>query len=468
MAVGSFFAFGVSLIFLLVCENVTAKNYHYDFQGPYCARRTQYGKDSCCDGREDDCSVPIGNTLCYCDVFCDRSVNGDCCPDYESVCLGAPPPPLVTCLKNRVYYSEFQTVKENCNECKCHAGGRWVCEEETCLVEPDMVEQINNDPSLAWTAGNYSEFWGRKFAEGLKLRLGTHDPLKRVKKMSKLSHNYNLKNFPYEFNLLKTNPSMISAIRDQGWCASSWAVSTATVASDRFSFNSHGIETVDLAPQQFLDCVRRKKNSVDQGCNGGYLDIAWNYFNRIGLVDEDCYPYEANVGQCKLQRVTTLQNEGCKQPDNVNRTELYKMGPAYPLRNETDIQYDIYLYGPVQATMKVYHDFFSYRGGVYRRSRHIKNTLANFHSVRLLGWGEERNGYETTKYWIAANSWGTWWGENGLFRIVRGENECGIEDHVLSALPELFEKNLLRARSRKHRKRNVKHGRRAFEYNNRI
>jgi hypothetical protein len=34
---------------------------------------------------------------------------------------------------------------------------------------------------------------------------------------------------------------------------------------------------------------------------------------------------------------------------------------------------------------------------------------------------------------LCANSWGTQWGEAGYFRILRGENECGIESFVLAA-----------------------------------
>ena len=32
---------------------------------------------------------------------------------------------------------------------------------------------------------------------------------------------------------------------------------------------------------------------------------------------------------------------------------------------------------------------------------------------------------------LCANSWGTDWGENGYFRIVRDSNECEIESFVL-------------------------------------
>lgn len=57
--------------------------------GPYCASR--YPGGSCCPGRQDECSAPILTTLCYCDDFCDRSREEDCCPDYWYHCRGIVP-----------------------------------------------------------------------------------------------------------------------------------------------------------------------------------------------------------------------------------------------------------------------------------------------------------------------------------------------------------------------------------------
>jgi cathepsin B len=83
------------------------------------------------------------------------------------------------------------------------------------------------------------------------------------------------------------------------------------------------------------------------------------------------------------------------------------------------------------------------------------------HSVKMVGWGQ-LNG---TQYWLVQNSWGADWGESGappplthyffplllpppppppttrhpsspvtrragFFRILRGQNECGIESLV--------------------------------------
>jgi len=41
----------------------------------------------------------------------------------------------------------------------------------------------------------------------------------------------------------------------------------------------------------------------------------------------------------------------------------------------------------------------------------------------LVGWGEDKG----IKYWIGMNTWGIQFGEEGFFRILRGENECNIE-----------------------------------------
>lgn len=52
------------------------------------------------------------------------------------------------------------------------------------------------------------------------------------------------------------------------------------------------------------------------------------------------------------------------------------------------------------ATMRVYRDFFSYQRGIYRHSAASRSDPSGFHSVRLLGWGEEHNGYNVEKYWV--------------------------------------------------------------------
>jgi len=59
---------------------------------------------------------------------------------------------------------------------------------------------------------------------------------------------------------------------------------------------------------------------------------------------------------------------------------------------------------------------------VYQRTP--GSELAGYHAVRLIGWGVEQN----LPYWLIAHSWDADWGLNGYFKILRGYDECGIEE----------------------------------------
>lgn len=52
--------------------------------------------------------------------------------------------------------------------------------------------------------------------------------------------------------------------------------------------------------------------------------------------------------------------------------------------------------------MKVYHDFFTYQGGIYKHSDISAVDRTGYHSVRIVGWGEEQDYYgRVRKYWVS-------------------------------------------------------------------
>ena len=95
--------------------------------------------------------------------------------------------------------------------------------------------------------------------------------------------------------------------------------------------------------------------------------------------------------------------------------------------------------GPLSVSFEVYDDFMSYSGGVYHHTgvAHNVNRFDPFgitnHAVLAVGYGVDRQSGQN--YWIVKNSWGEGWGENGYFRIRRGNNECNIESIAVEAFP---------------------------------
>ena len=81
--------------------------------------------------------------------------------------------------------------------------------------------------------------------------------------------------------------------------------------------------------------------------------------------------------------------------------------------------------GPVVAYLRVESDLYSYSSGIYESDLCCKaedeNCVIN-HAVLVVGYGSD-NG---TDYWLVKNSWGTYWGDNGYFKIRRGVGECGF------------------------------------------
>lgn len=88
----------------------------------------------------------------------------------------------------------------------------------------------------------------------------------------------------------------INEIYDQARCGSCWTFGVATTASDRTCIHDKGI--VRLAEQDFQCC---KESYSDNVCHGGDPAAAFNCWTTIGLVTQECQPYnipELEKGRC--------------------------------------------------------------------------------------------------------------------------------------------------------------------------
>ncbi|XP_052532873.1 tubulointerstitial nephritis antigen isoform X3 [Tympanuchus pallidicinctus] len=415
------------------------------YQGKSCRIR------GCCTGRNDDCSFNIASraAICYCDQFCASGPPGpiDCCADYWDTCENTVeptrsdepwPPSASGCYKDGRYYGEGAIIKDNCNSCKC-IQSNWKCSNEVCLVRPDLIHRINSG-DYGWKADNYTQFWGMTLEEGFRKRLGTLPPSHSLLNMKAIPGSSLLEEkFPEFFAATYAWPDWIHDPLDQRNCGASWAFSTASVAADRITIHSDGQITDNLSVQNLISCDTRNQH----GCGGGNIESAWRYLKTHGVVSYACYPSfwkhhldSPSENHCYVSSEYGKNHTNGPCPNALeDSNRLYRCGSHYRVSSkETDIMEEIMAKGPVQAIMKVYEDFFLYKEGIYRHS-YKEGSKWKTHSVKLLGWGSlpGKNG-QKQKFWIAANSWGKYWGENGYFRILRGQNECDIEKLILTTL----------------------------------
>ncbi|XP_060840607.1 uncharacterized peptidase C1-like protein F26E4.3 isoform X2 [Rhopalosiphum padi] len=398
--------------------------------GDFCA------KVGCCSERNENCSVPISGTLCYCDEFCyvNRTGSEDCCPDYMSYCkveFLAPEP---------IIYKPNCTHGEviNCNKCRCqkiNGNTTQMCDENECLIDPSLLNTIKiQSHQFGWSARNYSEFWGRTYDDGLKWRLGTLQSPEKILQIVPLKAVFHKDELKSSFDLRKVWGERITDPIDQGWCGASWAISTVQVITDRFVIITRGLMGDALSPKHLLSC---NSFGPQRGCEGGHLITAWNWVRKFGLVTEECNPWDGQMTGCAVSNKSSNNELIVPCPSSTKTAQLRRVGLMYRVTTEEGIMNEIMNWGSVQAMMKVSKEFFMYESGVYKCSNVTKGSKTRYHTVRIVGWGEEQQNGKTVKYWIVSNSWGLWWGENGYFRILKGTNECHIEDFVVAAMADV-------------------------------
>lgn len=159
----------------------------------------------------------------------------------------------------------------------------------------------------------------------------------------------------------------------------------------------------------------------------------------------------------------------------------FKAKNAYTISNNVaEIQREIFQRGPVNSGFYVYNDFETKFGGqgkggqlytgnnplgsdanclIYMRDPELKDKPTGGHAITIVGWGTyvyRKNGIDyNIPYWTCLNSWGVGWGHSGFadyqnrndkpknlkgggyFWIVRGLNNCGIEENVTCGQPNI-------------------------------
>nr|CCA30060.1 unnamed protein product [Neospora caninum Liverpool] len=281
--------------------------------------------------------------------------------------------------------------------------------------------------------------------EGLRLPSGVPLPAKTV------FENAN-EPVPANFDARTAFPvckDVVGHVRDQGDCGSCWAFASTEAFNDRLCIRSQGKGVMPLSTQHTTSCCNAI-HCASFGCNGGQPGMAWRWFERKGVVtggDFDtlgkgttCWPYEipfcahhakAPFPNCDTDvrpRKTPKCRKDCEEAAYSEHVlpfdkDVHKASSSYSLRSRDAVKRDMMAHGTVTGAFMVYEDFLNYKSGVYK---HVYGGPLGGHAIKIIGWGTE----DGEEYWHAVNSWNTYWGDSGHFKIEMGQ--CGVDNEMVA------------------------------------
>ena len=289
-------------------------------------------------------------------------------------------------------------------------------------------------------------------------------------------------NLPSSFDGVKIWGNKLTKVFKQGNCGSCWAFASNSTLADRFNIQSLGKLSIQLSPTKMLLCSniqndmsenntgkiqsQEVEDIVNFACFGNTLIEACNYLYVCGSNTTNCISYDNFSNIDEFQSLTNFNNYSklplCSKISGPNLdmcdnrivlnsvsevigkpARFYRAFALYGIYGSTlynkkgsekQIRIEIYKWGPVCTAFEVYPDFYTFDPTTDIYEWNGKGDKISGHAVEIVGWGEE-NG---KKYWQIKNSWGKEWGQNGYFKMVRGNNNCKLEENCLGMLPDFF------------------------------
>lgn len=304
-----------------------------------------------------------------------------------------------------------------------------------------LAQKINQDASSDWRAQEIHRF--SSFSQGEAKMLGGTivNSEEYLRFPIKFFTEEEIKAAPDSFDARNAWPNCTSLyeIYDQANCASDYAFAAVESLQDRICIKSGQDYQVRLSAEDLLECCDKCGN----GCGGGSLAGAWEYLYDYGVCTGSQY---MNQEWCKPYFFAPCSHTGSSRvyppcPAQAQTPRCYYVCPNryYDTPYGMDMHFsngaenvpyvsmttEISTNGPVTATMDLYEDFLTYKSGVYS---HTSGNKIGKLSVKIIGYGTD-NG---KMFWLAVNSWNETWGSQGLFKILRGNNECNIEQNVMA------------------------------------
>jgi len=151
-------------------------------------------------------------------------------------------------------------------------------------------------------------------------------------------------------------------------------------------------------------------------CGGGGCDFGWllngpsRYLSTTGVPDEACMPYTSG---------STGEDVACSNKcADASERSFRIAGTSEPSRfgSGIDVVKEALKRGPLMTSMRVYADFITYTGGIYK---HVTGNVLGGHAISLVGYDEEK------RAWLIRNSWGQEWGDKG-YAWISWDDRSGV------------------------------------------
>jgi cathepsin X len=221
------------------------------------------------------------------------------------------------------------------------------------------------------------------------------------------------------------------------YCGSCWAHGTTSALADRFNIllKDHNPTPVGLNPQVMVNC------QAGGDCGGGDPSGVYDYAYQFGIPDSSCEQYVArDLDSPTCHPIDVCRDchgppppegdSGIKNCWAVTNYKKYYASEYYSVSGPDEMKAELFKNGPIGCGIDATDGFEAYEGGIY--SERNDWSMIN-HEISVLGYGFDED--TQTEYWIGRNSWGTYWGEHGFFRIKMYEDNLAIEDDCIAAIP---------------------------------
>lgn len=261
-----------------------------------------------------------------------------------------------------------------------------------------ILHNLDNSQNFTMNINQFTDLTPIEFKEqftgGLKVEVGSYGCATFTSSAS---------GAPVSIDWRKKNA--VTSVKDQGQCGSCWTFSSTGASEGAWAIATGDL--IDLSEEQLVECATGVQYG-SHGCSGGQMEGAFKYLIQNGQCALSSYPYTSGNGKsgsCK----------SCSEIAHFSSCSDVKPNDQISLKGAVAKQ-------PVAVAIEADTRYFqSYAGGILDSASCGTNLD---HGVLIVGYGEE-NG---EKYWILKNSWGTSWGEQGYFRILRTDstNDPGI------------------------------------------